>query len=395
MKKQIFLIIFLLILSIIPRLWELTTYPPLIVDEPANLRDINDLQAQGGFHPFDFAWDFSQATLIHYPALLLISVGLEEFYALRLTSVILSLLTLIPFFFIVRKRTNDLVAFCITLLFSFSYFYLQFSKVGWTNIHTLFLGISLFWVLDLAIDKKSYLYVLLAGLLAGISMYTYRASEIFILSGFIFLVLNFSKPKEIKDKVKSALIYISSYFIVSLPWLYKIINNWELYNLRSNVVSIKNVPVPYHGLYDKSEIYFYQIITTLKSWILILPNFGGGIENPRYLPMNHTIISIPLIPLFFIGLLIAIFNFKKHYIWLCIFLLGLIFGQILTNDPPNGARGLILLPIIYLFIALALYYVYKKFENNILTKPLILIFTFIVILIDLYIYKDWMTWIKV
>lgn len=393
--KTIFILLALISISLLPRLWQLTINPPLIIDEPANLRDINQLIHLGGFHPFNFHWDFSQSTLFHYPTILLIYLGADDLQALRLTSVIISSLSLIPFYFIIKKRTNSVIATCTTLLFSFSYYYLQFSRVGWTNIHTIFLGLILFWILDEAISRKSYKLIFLSTIIASLLFHTYRAGEIFILAGLIYIVFSFGEIKKINTKFISSLIYISFTFIFSLPWIYIIISNWELFNLRTSVVSILNVEKPYHGLYENLEIFIYQIFTTFKSWILMLPIYGGGIENQRYLPINKSLVSFPIALLFIFGLGIAIGNVKKHYIWLIILLLGLVLGQIMTINPPNGARGLILLPIIYIIASLTLFYIYKKIEKYKYTKFVFILLSLIIALFDFYFYTQWMTWISV
>lgn len=186
---------FLLFLSLIPRLWNLTTYPPVIVDESANIRDIQKLQASNEFRPIDFEWGYGQATLVHYPPFFLVELGLENLLAVRLTSVILSILTLIPFFFVVKNYTNSTIAFCGTILFSFSYYYLQFSRVGWTNIHPIFLGLYLIWLVQEAIEKKSGLLFAVCGIIAGLLMYSYRSGQIYICSFFIINCLFFQRKK--------------------------------------------------------------------------------------------------------------------------------------------------------------------------------------------------------
>ena len=395
MKKDFFIILFILIISIFPRLWQLTNYPPLIVDEPANMRDINKLLSYNSFHPIDYEWGFGQATLVQYPALILVKLGFEELSAVRLTSVILSLASLIPFYFIVKKRTDSLIAFCTTILFSFSYYFLQFSRVGWTNIHSLCLGLFLLWLVDMATVKKSLVLILISGLLAGILLYLYRSGEIYILAALILLILELRKIKNIKMRIKNVGVFIFAFIVISLPWINKIFINWDLYNLRSRVVSINNATFPYHGLSNHKDIMIYQITATFKAWILMLPVNGGGIEDPRYLPLNHGIVSPIIALLFFMGLILSIYKFRENLIWLFIYFSGLIFGQILTVDPPNGSRGLILLPIIYIFASLGLFYIYKRFKKYPMSKSILILGTFIVSLSDFYFYTEWMHWIKV
>jgi len=138
---------------------------------------------------------------------------------------------------------------------------------------------------------------------------------------------------------------IISFTLVSLSWVIKISQNMEKYNLRLNVVSIKNAEIPYHGLINKTEIYKYQI--------------------------------------------------KKTCIWFLIYLLGVIFGQILTINPPNGARGLILLPVIYIFFSLGLYKLYVLTGKTKLLLFLFVLLSLIYSYLDFTYYQYWMTWIKI
>lgn len=394
-RKEIYLLLLILLISLFPRLWHLTDFPPIMVDEAANLRDINKLLSLSGFHPIDYDWAYYQATLVHYPAILLIKLGIDQFFALRLTSVILSLLALIPFFFIVKRYTNPVIAFCTALMFSFSYYYLQFSRVGWTNIQAILLGLFLIWLIGVAIEKKSKFILLVSGMIAGLLMYTYRSGEIYILAGFILLITKLIKQKNIYVKIVNLAIFLFAFLIVGLPWINKIFSNWELYNLRARVVSVSNANLPYHGLYNRSEIMAYQVFSSIKAWVYMLPLNGGGIENPRYLPLDHPPVSPIIAGFFLIGLIIAIYKFRITYIWILIYFLGLLFGQVLTVDPPNGSRGLILLPIIYIFSALTLNLIFNKLKESRFIIPALIIMSGIISFMDFLFYQNWMSWIKV
>lgn len=122
---SLLIIVLLFCISIPPRLWKLSTYPPVIVDEPAYLRDIHSLVQKSGFHPVDFQWDFSEASLMYYPILFLIhTFHINDFYALRLTSVFYSLFAILAFYGILRKYTSISIAFSTSLMFSYSYYFL-------------------------------------------------------------------------------------------------------------------------------------------------------------------------------------------------------------------------------------------------------------------------------
>lgn len=393
-------IVLLIILSLFPRLWKLTIYPPIIVDEPANIRDINKLLASPTVRIADYEWGFGQATLAHYPALLLIKAGInDKLFAIRLTSVILSIVSLIPFFFIVKRKTNNLIAFCTTLMFSFSYYYLQFSRVGWTNIHALTIGLYFIFFVYLTVEKRfTILWIIISSILSGLLLYTYRAGELFFLAGIgIFILKLYASKNTLNKKIFVSLVFFLILFFTSYPWVNRIFSNWELYNLRANVVSVKNVQLPYHNLYKFNDILNYQIISTIKSWIFFIPTNGNpdNVENARYLPLRYPLISPMLIPLFWAGLIIAFKNWNKNYIWLFIFISGLIMGQVMTVDPPNGSRGLIFLPIMYIFIGYSLNSLYKIMRNVRYVNLLFISFSIIIAITDFLYYQYWMSWIKI
>ena len=267
----VLLISILVLLSFIPRLWKLEQYPSVIVDEPANLRDIDlVLNGKAGWIT-DFYWDGSQSMISYYPTIVLITLLGEKnnFLALRLTSVFLSILALIPFFFILKKYTNILIAFSTTLLFSYSYYYLEFSRVGWINIHVTTIGLYVFWILNIALVKKNILLMSISGILTGILFYLYRSNNVYILGIFIFIIGNLLLKKiSIKKAAIPLCAFVLCFSLVSFPWLSKILHNWDRYTLRQQHTSVPRAG-PYHNVYSYSDIMKYQIITTLRSWILI------------------------------------------------------------------------------------------------------------------------------
>jgi len=397
MKKNLLLLFFVIIVSIFPRIWELNKYPPIIVDEPAYLRDVESMILNNNYYPANFQWDGSQATLVYLPTILLLKTVIPNpLIALRSASIALSLLALIPLFFLTKKYTNGVVAFSSTIMFSYSYYFLQFSRVGWGVIYATVLGLYLLWVVDSIKDRRDFFKIVGAGIIAGLILYTYRAGEVYIIACFILLCIKiFTINKSLINSLPKILIFIIVFLLVSLPWIRKINSNLKFFSLRQEVVNINNVNTPYHGLTEKKDIMLYQIATSLKSWILFIPAQTTIPENQRYLSSEGTIVNPILIPFFISGAILAFLKFKKHYVWFLIYFGGLVFGQILTVDPPNGARGLIMLPIIYLFSSLSLFYFYNKVKNYYLLSNAIPIGAFAIAFSDFYFYINWMSWINV
>lgn len=397
-RNHIFAIIIVFTLIVVPmRIIELKTYPPMIVDEPANVRDIQLLLSP---HPpafFDFEWDFTMAMLVHYPSVALIKLGIVDPYiAIRVTSVLLSILALIPFFFLVKKETDVDTALITSLLLSTNFFFLQFSRVGWTNMLSVTLGLYALWCMTIAIHRMSYLWTSISGCVVGLTLYTYRAGEVYICGVLLLWFLSFIRSTKRTHIVALFCLCIFFALLVAGPWLKQIITHTDQFTLRQRVVSVWNAPLPYHGLTEKNDIITHQIVTTMKAWILFIPEVNPDIEANRYIPLPHPILAYPLIPIFWVGLVSLICKSKTWIAWIGMYAVGLYFGQIITVNPPNGSRGLILLPIMYICIAFGILqlrlWIQKFFPSN---KVLFYLFVISVIILDISTYAQWMTWIRV
>jgi 4-amino-4-deoxy-L-arabinose transferase-like glycosyltransferase len=379
-KKEVFSLIALLFLILIPRFWNLSAYPPLIVDEPANLRDVDILRTSPAFIPGAFEWDFSMGMLVQYPTYYATTVIKDPLLALRTTSVIASLFVLAAFYLIVRRYTSPLIAWCTTLMFSSSYWFLQFSRVGWTNIHTLVAGLWMLWFLLSWFDHGQIWRLLTSAVCGGILVYTHRSGEVYLVTAFIMLFAQMLRTHMSWTKrISLSGLYVLIIILVSLPWTMTIWNNREQFTLRERTVSVFSANRPYHGMMEMSDIIRYQIQTSITSWIFFIPHDGGNIENPRYFPTRIPQISYLTIPLWIIGLVVSFLSFRRT----------------LTVDPPNGSRALVILPIIYLFVGMALDKIRNRLQKISMTPYILISYVILTACVDVYIYSRWMLDFKV
>lgn len=400
-NKHYFYLFLILFISIFPRLWNLSDHPPVIVDEPANLRDLEKIKNIGQFNITDFHWDYSKSFLAYLLPFFLSSIfaHLDKLFILRISSAILSLIALVPLFLLIRKRTKDEIAFFLTILFSFSYYYLQFSRVGWINItFVLSIGLMMLFFLESAIEKKSKSFFALSGFLAALIFYSYKSAIVIIASAYILLFYKYLIKKRTKSGVYFVLIFTLTFLITASPWIAKTTRNWDQYNLRTRVVNIQNVQLPYHGKKSMTDVYKYQVQKSVSSWVFLQKSKGEGHENPRYLPSEYPAINTFVKITFWLGILVSFYKiryFKKNLHWFFIFAMGLFLGQVMTVDPPNGARAIIFLPFYYIISANFLDFLYKKTNKKTLVIFLLLLITMIYAMHDLLFYQYWMTWINV
>ncbi len=258
----------------------------------------------------------------------------------------------------------------------------------------------IFLFLNTGLKKSGNIFwIFLAAIFSSFVFYSYQGGIIYILSSFIYLTSSFILYKwQFKKAFVYTLSFVIPFIIFSLPWLNKISKNFDKYSLRARVISIQNTNIPYHNLEEKSEILKYQITTSIKSWILLEAIDGGGYENARYLPLKVPPLNIFIKFSFWIGILIMILNkkiFKKIYIWPVVLFLTVFFGQIMTVDPPNGARAVIALPSYYIISSMTMWEIYKRSNKSNLVLGSLFFLSFIFLTYDFLIYNFWMKWIKV
>lgn len=392
---SLFIPMLLVVVAIYPRIWNLKTSPPTIVDEPANIRDIK-LILKNGLNITDFHWDFSKSRAVHFLPVLLIESGIkDENLALRYSSVLLSLAALIPFYFLAKTLSAPIIAASSTLLFSFSYYYLQFSRVGWTDvILNITLGLFLFLIIASDTKKKNIKKTLLESLVATFIFYSYRSGIIIILVAFTTFVAKSLINSGFKNTIVKMIVFTFMFLFLSLPWINTIRKNPDKYNLRLHVVSINSIVIPSSEYSSKKELYYSQISKVINSWVLLKPLKMAGSESPRYLPEGYPVVNILVKIFFWVGLILSFFKIRQTYPIITIYLLGLL-GQIVTINPPNGARGLIILPCMYLFLAIGMQKAYDLTSKKPYLLALILFFSIVFSVIDFYFYQYWMAWIKV
>jgi len=210
-----------------------------------------------------------------------------------------------------------------------------------------------------------------------------------ILCSFLFLAVNDSPSINNKGGLSKVLIYLFTFIVVALPWISTVTREPDKYNLRLKVVSVTSLNSGFNSL---TRIISSQSVTAVNSWLLINPQNGSGDENPRYLPSGFPLVNLLVKMGYWAGIIYGLFHIRKIYPLYIIIIAGIV-GQILTVNPPNGARGLIILPCIYLLFAFGTYEIYKHLNRPGLFKTALIIVSILFAFNDFEFYKYWMTWI--
>ncbi|MDO8658224.1 MAG: glycosyltransferase family 39 protein [Candidatus Levybacteria bacterium] len=403
MKKKLIeylILILIIIFSFLIRVINLDTVPPNVTgDEITHLSDIYRIVINKNFYLFDLVGDGSVGG-----ASLLLPVSITNIFgidnallSLRLSTSIFSILALIPFYFIVKKRTNKFIGFLSTLLLSTNYVYLNFSRTGWIFIPLMvFLSLCLILYIEEINLKDKIIYYIILGLIAGLMFYGYfygRFLVIFIL--FYLLLRAILKKNRVKNILKIGLFFLILILIAG-PFLFKNLNNLPTMLQRANSVYIFSSN---HKPSSFIPTLKNQIISTLRGNILLDSNvIGRGIENQRYSSQN--ISPLPLVVrLFFpLGLIYLLLNLKSQgFSLLLIVFMSILTIQAITDLPPNFARGLLFFPFAYLVSSIFTYFLWIKIKNftknNLIFKYVLIVSiilgSIITIKNDIFTYFSW------
>ena len=397
-KVDILFLILIVLISLIIRLYQINSIPLNITgDESWDLGNVFRILYDHNLSPFSLVGDGSVSALIFYPVIALIKLfGFTySIIFLRLNIIIYSILALGVFYFILKKHTSSFISLITTLLLSANYVFLNFSRTAWVNMLTIFSSLSLIYFLERGINEKRYIFYSIAGVFGGLGFYVYHFGKILFIGTMTYLIIRIILEKLNKDIIKGTFIFSITSILILVPFFFSISNDHGKSVLtrpestfafsKNNLQSISTT---------SNKLLTHQLRNTFKGFILLDGSvMSDGIENSRYTPYKSSPVNIFIQVIFIIGL-IFIFVKKKYLIW-WIMIIFILLTQILTVFPPNYARGLLFIPIIYFIVGIVIFHllmVIKKRTNIPIyfVYSVLSIFTILIIVIDISTYFSWM-----
>lgn len=390
------------------RLWLLEEVPSNVTgDEVEYLNDVLRILHKGmGF--FALAGDGSQPAInFYYMAGFVKLLGEDNaIVAMRLSSGVMSLAAIVAFYFYLRLKAEPWPSLLAAGLLGTNFVFLNFSRGSWLNVGTLFFGILSFLLLELALAKRRLWLSGAAGFAAACAVYGYAAGRVFPLASLAYLgYLGLRRRLHWRTALAHGLVFNVVLLIVFLPQLVAISQNFEQYTMRGRTTFIgdewgrgvaslllgKDFDEPYYGETDMKDILWHQVTYSIRGFVFLDPAVGGeGRENARYGPIDEAPVDVATRILFFLGMAAVLFVHRRDIVQPTIALLGTIVGlQIIVTLPPNYARGLFLLPFIYLLVGLLIDKAWSLPWAGNLGRAIILVAVAFVTLLNVHHYFDW------
>lgn len=274
----------------------------------------------------------------------------------RMCPVLESMGTLIAFYLLARQWLSTPASLLASLLLATNVWFLNFSRTTWTNMNSDVCAVSAVLMLALAVRKGKWYYYAGAGIFAALSLYSYFSGRmlIFFLLAYAPFAL-FLYHDRWRQTVRGYAVLVAVCFLVFLPQIKPVVDDWDTFNRRVESTSIFNMGLPYFGESDMKRVMVRQVVWTARGFILI--EDGDLMKHglwARYIPPDRGLLDPFVRMLFFLGLIAAAWRWRETALWWVMFL-GLTFSvQVSSGGTPDAARGLIVAPFMFLFVALGI-----------------------------------------
>ena len=352
-----FFIFLVFVFSLSLRLWKLDVVPAVINgDESESIISAVKIFLHKNAGPFELAHDLSVSYIAFYPKVIVLAVlGLEHsLLAVRLSTALMSLMSLVVFYLLLRLWAQRLTAGLMTLAFSCSYWFLNFSRLSWIAMDSVFWGLCLLLFTERMFKKNEKKYFFLNGLFSALTLYNYMGGRIYVVavSLALFWWLIFQKEVRFPNKLKRIGLYFLVVFVLFLPQLSQILKHSQAYSLRARSLWVFGRQEEYYNLHPNNffKILLHQIEYSVRGFLLFDPSVSAeGIENQRLIPPHRGAVDWLTVAFFWVGLCVSLTKGRKKTLWLTIYFLNILLLQIPSVFVPSWSRALPVLPIVYLF----------------------------------------------
>jgi hypothetical protein len=247
----------------------------------------------------------------------------------------------------------------MTCLFASDYIFINFSRTGWiNNMIMVFISLLLFIAIDRLLKSWRLFWFILTGFLIGLGLYGYLYGKLLVMCLLFFILLSVFLKKGLNYKrILSSILFVFIIVLMIIPFVLKIHQDQgQAISARATTTFIIN---------QKNDNSLISVLKNqgeyvIKGFMLLDPSvMARGQENARYVPLSKPPINQLLRFVFIIAFIWALFfAWDMPILWIMIITIFLV--QEVTNIPPNYARGLLFIPLIYFIIGLFCYSLWQN-----------------------------------
>ncbi len=351
-RKSLLSLLIVLAAAFILRFYDLTNIPPGVHGDEGEwglielgvlngkFKEFFSLAQQGIYFDFSILSFTTQAIFLKIFGANLLGV--------RASSAFAGTLSLIPFYLLAKEWLSKRSAFLASFVLAFSHWTIAYSRLGISNIWTVFWELWFFFFLFKGLKENSRLFFSLAGIFLGLGLYfhhTFKVIPAILAIFFLFLLI-----KERKQFFKRILPLACFFIMAALIFFPQLIYYWQnpgSFTARLDEISVFNHLSEYQNKYQTSSsliILITQFSRTIGVFI------RGGDIGFFFYGYQGALIDIVSLVFIAIGLLSTFFNLKKNESFLILtwLLAVIILGGTFTIDAPSSQRLIGLAPALFL-----------------------------------------------
>lgn len=403
--SKITAIIFLAILALACffRFWQIRSLPAgLYSDEGANGLDVLDILSGKNISVF-YERNYGREGLYFYLLALAVKLFGVGVWQIKIVSGIINILTIIGLYLLGRELFKPSIALLASFFAAISLPATVLSRVAFrANLIPLIL-VFLFYFAARALhhQKNQYLYSFLAGTFLGLGFYTYISFRVvpFLILGLLILAEISSRRTSnlsfLKLHYKKILTAFIAFLITIAPIAIYFTQYPESFWGRSGDVSILNPNLPHSP--------FYYLARNIALTLIMFNAYGDAnwrhniSGNPFFDPVTGILFLMGIIASLFIffkaGSLVLgkkDRSFQKTFLVNSTILawLGIMLGPMIISEEgiPHFLRSIGIMPIIFLFPALGLYFLFLKIRY----RPVIISFLLLTVVVFAVNYNLWL-----
>jgi 4-amino-4-deoxy-L-arabinose transferase-like glycosyltransferase len=336
--------------GLILRLWKLDELPPVFFhDECDNAANAMQILLGSGPGLYGLDWKPQPAFAVHLIALSLWACG-PSVLAVRLPAALFGTAGLLVFYWVARQAVRPLPALLAMFLLSTHVGYLHFSRTGWENVQTCFYALLAMGSVRQAMRSGNLAWWLLAGVSSGLAALTYFAGRLVLLAclGQATLCMVFARGSRLQ-RLRGFALLLGAYLATVAPLAPTLLEDWTLFQRRTSSVLITR-ELPDDVSLEMGIARFVERSACALQFVVD----GSVYRDERYFPPDRPLLDPVRAALFVAGALVACLRFRAFSLWWLMLLLPYLLTQGLTTGTPNLARGILVLPMLHLFMALGL-----------------------------------------
>jgi 4-amino-4-deoxy-L-arabinose transferase-like glycosyltransferase len=378
-RVELILLLAIVLLAFALRTIDLTTHPyPWSGDEASVGKEALRIINEEVTNFFDVGWSL-QPNWSFVPTAITELIFGNSILAIRLTSALAGTLAVLFIYLAARELFNPAIALMAAAFLATLPYNVHFSRIGVQNVVDSLMSSFVFWLLAKAMKTSDRRYYYSAGAVAGLTIYTYAGTKlVLILAVAILFFFIIRQRSYLFSHWRHLLSFLGGSVISAAPQAAFFARHPDIFigRLGQEGILFNGWLTQQAAQTGKSvaEILFNQFTRTTMVFIAT-PALGNFFNSPYpYLTILGSI-------LFLLGMAYALAYFWKpqHFILLIWFWAVILFGGILTLNPPANTRLLMTTPAVSVFMALGTYKIVEYLQRFRLVPQRVVVPIFLVI----------------